>query len=36
MIQLSDFEKRIYHEAAAPRFKKEGDRYAIEVRGAVA
>ena len=34
MIQLSDFEERIYHDAAAPCFKKEGDRYTIEVRGA--
>ena len=34
MIHLTDFEERIYHEAAAPCFRKEGTVYTIEARGA--
>ena len=34
MIHLADFEERIYHDAAAPCFKKEGNAYTVEARGA--
>ena len=34
MIRLEHVEERIYHEAAAPCFTKEGDTYGIRARGA--